>query len=380
FQGSADQVEMWEHFELPYRPEVMINLGANPMMSVGNKDDMAAGLKRLKFIVNFDIFLTETSEFADIVLPDCGYLQGMDSRSNMPFIFAHPAGMGDWCWPIRQPVLGPDGEQRYFADVFIELAERIGILPDYNAALNAKLQLEPPHRLEKDRRYSFEEVCDRDLKDKFGADKGYEWFKTHGVIKWPKKPEEVYWRHFIDVRVPIYLEWIPELWAKTNALTEPRGLKLPAEYYQALPDWLPCLSHECAHPGFDFFAFYYRDVLHTNGLTMENAWLDEAAQLDPFSYNIALNEDAGRARGLKTGDRVWVENEQGRKVQGVLRLTRLIHPEGLGIAALAGHWSKHMPLAKDKGVFFNALLALDFAHSSPSNLNLDLCAKVKVSK
>ena len=67
-------------------------------------------------------------------------------------------------------------------------------------------------------------------------------------------------------------------------------------------------------------------------------------------------------------------------VDGKVRLTESIHPEGVGIAALAGHWSEGMPVAKGKGVFFNDLLELDWDHSSPSNLNLDLCAKVKITK
>jgi molybdopterin-containing oxidoreductase family molybdopterin binding subunit len=69
----------------------------------------------------------------------------------------------------------------------------------------------------------------------------------------------------------------------------------------------------------------------------------------------------------------------GRKVKGRLRFTEALHPEGLGIAACAGHWSEGMPVAKGKGVFFNELLELDFDHVSPNNLNLDLCAKVRVS-
>jgi molybdopterin-containing oxidoreductase family molybdopterin binding subunit len=379
-QGSTDQVEMWDKFDLQARPEVMMNLGANQIMSVGNKDAVAASLKRFKFIINFDIFLTETSEFADIVLPDCGYLQHMDSRSNLPFIFSHPGGMGDWSWPVRQPVVGPVGEQRFFADVFMELAERIGILPDYNAALNTTLELEPPYRLEKDQVYTYEEVCDRDLKDKFGPEKGYEWFKENGVINWPKKPEEVYWRHFENVRVPIYWEWMTTMYKKTMAIAEPRGLKLPEAHYQPLPDWLPCPSHECKHEGFDFYGFYYRDTVHTNSLTMENAWLDEAAQMDPFSYNIVINEDVGKAKGLASGDQVWVENEQGKRVTGKLRLTQLIHPEGMAFGACAGHWTDKMPVAKGKGVFFNELLEVDFEHSSPSNLNMDVCVKLKVTK
>ncbi len=113
---------------------------------------------------------------------------------------------------------------------------------------------------------------------------------------------------------------------------------------------------------------------------MEIAWLYEAARLDPFSYNIAINEDVGKKKGLKSGDEVWVENDHGHKVKGRVRLTQLIHPEGLGVGACAGHWVDTMPMAKGKGVRFNDLLEVDFEHSCPSNLNMDVCAKVKVYK
>lgn len=38
------------------------------------------------------------------------------------------------------------------------------------------------------------------------------------------------------------------------------------------------------------------------------------------------------------------------------------------------------PIARGKGVFFNDLLELDFEHTSPVNLNLDLCAKVRITR
>jgi molybdopterin-containing oxidoreductase family molybdopterin binding subunit len=166
---------------------------------------------------------------------------------------------------------------------------------------------------------------------------------------------------------------------KLAAIAEPRGLEIPMEYYDPLPDFLPCKSHCCEKPGFDFFAFYYRDVIHTNSFTMENPWLDEAAQLDPFSYTIAINATQAKMRGLKDGELVWIESETGRKVKGRLRLTEGIHPEGIGIAAMCGHWSDGMPIAKDKGVFFNDLLEIDWQHIAPTNNNLDLCVKVRVS-
>ncbi|MBI2714303.1 MAG: molybdopterin-dependent oxidoreductase [Rhizobiales bacterium] len=378
FLDSTDREEMWERFDLPYRPEVMVNFGANLVMSIANKEAVAASLAKYKFMVSFDLFLTETSNFADIVLPDCGYLQSLDSRSNFPFIFSLPAGMGEWCWPIRQPVLPPDGEQRHCADVLLEIADRVGFRADLNAAYNASLNIQAPHRLEGETRYSYAQICDAELKNNFGIERGLDWFKEQGVIKWKKKPEEVYWRPFVDVRVPIYWEFMLPIGAKIAAIAEPRGLKIPMEYYEPLPDFLPCTSHCCQKQDFDFYAFYYRDIVHTNSFTMENPWLDEAARLDPFSYTIAINATEARKKALHDGQLVWVENEVGHKVKGRLKLTEAIHPEGIGIAAMCGHWSDGMPIAKGKGVFFNELLELDWAHVSPVNNNLDLCAKVRV--
>ena len=379
YLSSIDQEALWQKFEIPYRPEVLMNFGANLMMSIGNSETVAKSLERYKFIFSFDLFLTETSQFADIVLPDASYLQTTDSRSNFPFIFSLPGGMGEWCWPIRQPVVPLEGEQRRFTDVLLELADRVGMRADYNAAFNAAMNLQAPYRLEADHPYTYSEICDLDLKGNFGPERGLEWFKQHGLIKWKKQPQEVYWRPFVDVRVPIYWEFMVPMWEKINAICEPRGVEIPQEYYEPLPDFLPCKSHLCQKPGFDFYAFYYRDILHTNSFTMENPWLDEAAELDPFSYYVAIHAEEGKKKGLRDGQYVWVESESGRKVKGRLRLTQTVHPEGLGIAACAGHWSDGMPVAKGKGVFFNELLELDFGHVSPSNLNLDLCVKVRVT-
>ena len=380
FDHSDEGGELWKKFDFPYEPEVMFNFGCNLAMSIANKDSVARSLAKYKFMVSIDILLNETSYFADIILPDASYLQQTDSRANFPFLYNHPGGPGEWCWPVRQPVVPLEGKQRRFQDVFLDLADRVGIRADYNAAFNAQMRLEPPYRLEGDTRYSFDEICDRELRNNFGDHRGLEWFKKHGVIKWPKKPEEVYWRPFVDVRVPIYWEFMTALLEKTSAIADPRGVKIHGEFFEPLPSFLPCPSHNCNKAGFDFTAFYYRDIIHTNSFTTENPWLDEAGRLDPFSYAIAINAQSARKRGLAEDQPVWLEVESGRKVRGRLHLTQAIHPEGLGIAGCAGHWAKNgMPIARGKGVFFNDLLELDAAHSSPINLNLDLCAKVRVT-
>ena len=378
--ASSDQEHLWQKFKLPYRPKFMLNYGANSMMSVGNKETVAASLKNYEFIASFDLFLNEFSDFADIILPDASYLEVLDPRPNFPFIFNHPAGQGEWGWPIRQPIVEPTHERRSARDVMLQLAYRLGLGPEINMAVNSLYGLDGEQMLHPDKTYDIEDISDHELKHKFGPERGLEWFKEHGVITWPKRVEEVYWRTFLDVRIPIYHEYLIELGERTGSICAEAGISFDPAYYGPLPEWLPCHSHGEKDRSFDLFAFYYRDAIQANGFTMENPWIDEMARIDPFSYRIAINAETGRRKGLRNDDVIFIETATGRRVTGRVKLTEGIHPEGVGIAACAGHWSKHQPIAKGKGIFFNDLLEVDFDHSSPVNLNLDLCAKVKVGK
>ena len=200
------------------------------------------------------------------------------------------------------------------------------------------------------------------------------------MIKWPKQVTEVYWRPFVPVRVPVYFEMFLTTGEQVAKIADRFGAALELWAYTALPDWHPCQSHELKDSQYDLWAFYYRDTLHSNSLTMENPWLDEAAQMNPYSYMITINSDVGKEKGDQDGDLIWVESSMGRKVRGKVRLSEGIHPQGLGFAALCGHWSKNQPIARGKGVFFNELLEIDYAHMDPGNLNMDLCVKVKVYK
>ncbi|MBI2822149.1 MAG: molybdopterin-dependent oxidoreductase [Acidobacteria bacterium] len=378
FMASRDQEEVWNHFDLPYRPEIMINCGANSLMSVGNSDTVAETLKRIPFIVAFELHLTEFSAFADIILPDTSYLESFDSRPNMPFIFNHPAGTGMWSWPIKQPIVEPTGQRRLAAEVLLEIADRLGIREEVNACYNTYFKLQSDWRLALNTRYTYQEICDRELKCNFGPERGLDWFREHGVITWPKRVEEVYWRPFVKVRVPIYWEFLAHLNKIAKPIAQSHGLNWDDAYYEPLPRWLPCPSHEISHSDYDLYGFYYRDTLHTNSFTMENPWLDEAARMDPFSYTIAINGATGRAKGLREGQAVWLESVTGRRVRGRIHLTETVHPECVGVGGCAGHWAATLPVARGKGVFFNQLLEIDWDHASPVNLNMDTCVKLRI--
>ncbi len=382
FLVSEDREKWWEKFKLPYRPKVLLNAGANTIMSVANKEVHAEILKKFEFIISFDIFLNETTAFADVVLPDTCYLERLESNPQYPLLFSNPPGMEPWGWAIRQPMVNPVPERRDFLEMLYKIAYRIGLREPINIATNVYFDLHGKYKLDPQVEYTYADVTDHVLRDKFGDEHGVEWFKEHGVITWPKKPEEAYWRHLSPVRVPIYYEFFKTVGEQVRKLAREYGLEDDVKYfaYEPVPDWHPCPSHEEKDPSFDLYSFYYRDIIHTNSLTMQNAWLDEAARMDPYTYNLTINADTAKRKGLKDGDWVWVENKRGRKIKGRVRLSEGIHPEGLGVAALCGHWSDDQPLAKGKGVFYNELLEIDYEHMDPANHTLDICAKVKLTK
>jgi molybdopterin-containing oxidoreductase family molybdopterin binding subunit len=113
---------------------------------------------------------------------------------------------------------------------------------------------------------------------------------------------------------------------------------------------------------------------------MQNPWLDELAQNDPYVYTIQIHEDTAKKKGFKDLDWVWVENPEGHRVKGQIKMTQGIEPNHLAIAACAGHWTPHQPIAKGKGVFFNDLVEADIEHTDPLTLTQDICLKAKIYK
>ena len=67
---------------------------------------------------------------------------------------------------------------------------------------------------------------------------------------------------------------------------------------------------------FDLYSFSYRDILHNGTYTMEMPWLDEVSRMNPYTYNITMNADTAKKKGLKDGDLICLESSYGRKTTG----------------------------------------------------------------
>ncbi|MBW2028547.1 MAG: molybdopterin-dependent oxidoreductase [Deltaproteobacteria bacterium] len=379
--GSSDQEELWKKLGIKHNFEVLLSHGCNTIMSLANPEVTAETLKKMPFIVVWELFNNELTEgFADIVLPDTCYLEEPSWVEGYAFNFNHAFGMDDWCYHVIQPVVEPLPERRYMGEVVRDILDRLGKTPRVNGFYNKFCDFDDAHRLGPEERLGQTEICDRVLKHFFGEEKGWEYFRKHGFIKWPKKVEEAYWRPFIDARHVIYLEYMVDIGEKVREITQEAGIKVRLEQYTPLISWFPCSIHEVGDSEYDLYCFSYRDILHTGSHTMEQPWLNEASEMNPYTYNITMNADTGRKKGLADGDLIELESSTGGRASGTVKLMEGQHPRTVGIAACSGHWTRSMPIATGKGTHFDALMACDLDHVDPVSLNIETAAKVRVRK
>ncbi len=100
----------------------MYMMGENPFLSDPNINKVRKALAALDFLVVQDIFLTETAEFADVVLPATSYLEKEGTYTNT-----------DRRVQIGRKVLEPPGQAREDWRIVCAIADRIGLPMDYES-------------------------------------------------------------------------------------------------------------------------------------------------------------------------------------------------------------------------------------------------------
>ncbi len=93
----------------------MLMMGENPFLSDPNTNKVRRALSSLEFLAVQDIFLTETAEFADVVLPASSCLEKLGTYTNT-----------DRRVQLGRPVLALPGEARLDFEILCDLAGRMG--------------------------------------------------------------------------------------------------------------------------------------------------------------------------------------------------------------------------------------------------------------
>ncbi len=390
---AADFDEIWTKAGRPYEIEVMAVLGANIAKTVTDSKSIERFLASIPFIFDIEIMHNETTEgFCDIVLPDCHFLETSSAVRSQAYGVNYPTGMRDWSFHINVPVVEPQYERRNHHDVFFELADRLDIKAKFNnwmdayattdlvELLSGQLDKRTPLILELDEKISNAEYSNRMVKYLFGSEHDLKWFREHGVMKWKKRVEEAYWRTFIKARVPIYFEFLVHDKEPIKEMAEALGIHMNWDYYTPLLSYFPSVIYEEGGPEHDLVAFSYRDTLHAGTMTAELPWINELSEANPYTYNIAMNMETAKKKGLHEGDIICAENTKGMKMKGRLKLMKGIHPGVVGTVGSLGSWARGKPIALGKGPHFNDLIIMDQKHICPVSGNLETAVRVKVYK
>jgi formate dehydrogenase major subunit len=101
----------------------MYIMGENPFLSDPNVNKVRQALANLDFLVVQDIFLTETAEFADVILPASSYLEKQGTYTNT-----------DRRVQLGQPALELPGDARLDWKIVQDVSNRVGYPMDYTSS------------------------------------------------------------------------------------------------------------------------------------------------------------------------------------------------------------------------------------------------------
>lgn len=378
---------------LDYDIEALFVYGGNVFQNYTDIEVMEAAYAKIPFTFTVGYHFDEPTYFCDILFPEPSHLERYQVRE-----VGETQAIGRDSIDIRghnykAPVLDrPLYNTKQIDDVFIELADRCGFLPQLNGSFNGFCGLPEGKGVIPTRKYAYSEMCDIRLKALFGDDRGADYGRKHTFYEQRVPLRECYDYHNTigKARVPIY-DWRRlNAGRQLRASLEKAGVTLPGcddmdkvwEQYMALPTWrddfLVTPSKE-----FDMTVANWKISPRNLGLggQDENVWLREIIEQWEFDdLCIQMNTATAKAKGLKAGDRIVVESQHGGKVEGVLKTTELIHPDVVGFPAQAGRRSNLMHPMSRRGPTYNQLLSSKEAHILADSSAIPISARVKVLK
>ena len=365
------QQKGFDHLPEPTQPDVWFVYRTNPAISFWDTDAVSDSMAKFPFTVCFAYTHDETNHMADILLPECTDLEGLQliriGGSKYVEQFWDYQGFA-----LRDPASEPQGEARDFTWIATELARRTGLLKEYNTAINkgaAGVRLYGENfdfSLEPEQSHAVEDIWNRicraanaELTD--GEESGgLDYFREHGFRVKPFPREQWYLypamaEQGLRFELP-YQERLYRIGQELKARLHEQGITWwdrqlreyePMPHWQDLPGlWESALS-ECFDADIDDYPFWLltaRSMQYSWGGNAGIQMIHEVAANVAGHGGVVMNPAAARKLGLKEGDRVEVRSPVGR-TEGAVVLRQGIRPDTLLMVGQFDHWVT--PFAKD---------------------------------
>jgi len=331
---------------VPPPPEVWLRYRTNPLTALGEPDIIIEAMKKIPFVVSISYTMDEVTDFADIVLPE-----QVEFERYMPYFNIRSALHKKYFMlAFAQPVVNPLNVMNV-NDILIELADRVGMLDDFNRVLNERAGFSDSYQLEPGKKYTWQEITDRYCRFYTNDKYNLQWFKENGALMRPVSIEEQYDIHLgmkeLKLRYPIpYMEIVKKTGEEMAHNLGEKGINWwPTEEYTALPTYFPSKLDELP-PEYDLYVTTCRSIMFSYGQNVGLPWMNELGKHLSDQMSIMINAETATARGIEDEEVIWVESTAGR-LKGKARLCQGIRPDTLLISGQFGQWTT--PLARDTG-------------------------------
>ncbi len=335
----------------PDRPDIYMIYCYNPAYVNGGCADNIRVLKdeqKIPFLVAVDVALSESSELADLVLPDATYLErwawdDMVSANQIPEYY------------IRQPMHAPLGEARNFPDVTCDIARKMGFDLGFGSAeefVKASCEMTPGVKEAGGFAYMKKHGAwyDKKAKPKYRSHAkevdvagatldeatGVYYKKHEGDTDYSSLDDKHAAKQYVAQRCgdgKARRGFPPDKHRWKTGLLEIKSAALAEKGFDAIPAWMPIPEHE--KMGSDELVLTtYKVTVQSHSRTQNCKWLTELYHTNPAW----IHPKTAEARGIADGDAIKLTSPLGTMATKA-RVTEGIHPGVVAISNHCGHWA-----------------------------------------
>jgi phenylacetyl-CoA:acceptor oxidoreductase len=367
FCGTNPQGEMgvrhlaWKSFVDPVEnwpmsiPDLYFFFRNNPVASQYDSNMVRRALEKFPFSVSVAYVINESNWYADLLLPEHTELESYQvfkigwKEAGANLGFEHSG------YVLRQPVLKPLYNTRDLTDIFTEMADRIGLLSNYNTNINRMNRIKEDYALKPDRRYSSEEITDSICRSLTDGEHELEWFKETGGILWPES--KLSWYLHVDMKNKGIRYELPYQ-GRIKVIGEQLKRRLHEvgiEWWdhqadsigQSFPKWdaIPALYETIykADTERDLWVTSHRASVFAGQQNFEVPWNLEVASDFLDVPVVLINPQTAKSKGIDNGDRVCLESVFGKTYANAL-LSETVRPEVLSVGGFGTYIS---PVSKE---------------------------------
>jgi len=302
----------------PYPIKACVCWGQNPIQTIPGQQRTIEALKKMEFVMVVDVMPTDITMYADILLPESSYLERYDFIKN---------GLAQWA-PGKEEAVGYVAPRMPVVPAMFERRDQVWITNQLAIRMGYGNRI-PVQSIE-------------EMMDKMLAPAGLSLAKMQAMggihIQAAKPPYAPATTRVFD---------FPTDSGKIELFSE----ALEEAGFPAVPTFQPVPEV----PGGYARLVYGRSPVHTFNRSQNNKWLHHEIPENP----LWINEECGRKMGLRSGDRVALENQDGirSRTDTVVMLTPGIRSDTVYMAHGYGSMNPALSVARGQGIDDQSLIS-----------------------